>query len=1077
MEDGEVIRRSLDSNSMESATLGRVMSTLLNARPKKLEEAISRFDSAPKTVSMEESLRILHKYLRDGAQNLESLDQIIVPMLEHSLKVKESKHGNQAMVLLNWLFQDELIFQAIAVNLAGIIERKCDKFIELGWCTLVRCLVEYETTMAKHLNNGIRENYYSLLKLLSPCIARLTYIVCNTSTLQDGFELPTRLSIAATDCILALTLAFTKNELIPNSSSRRPKSLSTTLLVTPADAPCSEKKGKSTSISTQGSDVEMNVELWNHLDELIVLVQKLTAWSSVSRWLHAKGLERVLKWLQDIKQNYACIQDEAGILIDKSEVLLLSSCWKYYGWLLHLENHKFSQHYMDFLDQYLSGIQFYADNFTDEHAENKESGIDTVKFFLNCTTLLLGHCNAKQFENALSDYGSQMSRMLISQFHCLDEDVIEAAACIFRAVLFRSNSSLETTSLTRTSNEMNTVLPLLLNLLDERDGIAKAIVILIAEYCSISTDDQCLNGLLRRLASGTVLQRRNAIGVISEIFRITPDLISTQGDVANHLLDRLGDEESAIRAHAFDLIPKLDPLFVLPVLVHHIYFSHGSTQSSCSSSMLAVLRLHAGKFEVVGTLLDCLSKLCQDQDIEEDSDHFGKGKKLDADLVLSLTPKWSTVQSWNMLIEPLIDKMFAEPSNSVIVRFLSYISEHLAEAADLVFHQLLLHTNQQKEREIDASEINDFMFDHLCPLLIIRILPLSVFDNLNSSVLYGGLHNLSVEQDIGGYLLNDSDSVGAYLLNSAIKKTEYEDVRKLAAELCGRLHPQVLFPVIAIQLEHACRTHDTLKIKACLFSICTSLVVRGKDSIWNPSVMRIIGVIESILSWHSLDGEDVLKAQHGCIDCLALLICAELQSPKSFKDRNANRVNLVNNQTNKGGTTSWNSVLNYVIHQLAPNDITSEFSEELKSPSFRLCMANVLISASQKVSDTGKKPLLHRIFPHLFHFLGVTTEPDIRAACIQVLFSLVFHMKSFIFPYSSDLLKIALKYLKEGSQQERIACTHLLASLMASEESIVENIAGGLLEARTLLVSVTSSDPSPEVRQSCKKLLTCLTSS
>ncbi|KAI3923722.1 hypothetical protein MKW98_011352 [Papaver atlanticum] len=32
-----------------------------------------------------------------------------------------------------------------------------------------------------------------------------------------------------------------------------------------------------------------------------------------------------------------------------------------------------------------------------------------------------------------------------------------------------------------------------------------------------------------------------------------------------------------------------------------------------------------------------------------------------------------------------------------------------------------------------------------------------------------------------------------------------------------------------------------------------------------------------VLTWPSLDGNEVSKAQHGCIDCLALMICAELQ--------------------------------------------------------------------------------------------------------------------------------------------------------------------------------------------------------
>lgn len=44
-------------------------------------------------------------------------------------------------------------------------------------------------------------------------------------------------------------------------------------------------------------------------------------------------------------------------------------------------------------------------------------------------------------------------------------------------------------------------------------------------------------------------------------------------------------------------------------------------------------------------------------------------------------------------------------------------------------------------------------------------------------------------------------------------------------------------------------------------------------------------------------------------------------------------------------------------------------------------------------------------------------EPDIKAACIQVLFSVAYHLKSSILSYSNDLLSIALKSLREGSQK------------------------------------------------------------
>lgn len=58
------------------------------------------------------------------------------------------------MILANWLFQDEVLFLALIGNLANIISRKDDHYIVLGWCTLARNLVEYETSMIKLPTNG-----------------------------------------------------------------------------------------------------------------------------------------------------------------------------------------------------------------------------------------------------------------------------------------------------------------------------------------------------------------------------------------------------------------------------------------------------------------------------------------------------------------------------------------------------------------------------------------------------------------------------------------------------------------------------------------------------------------------------------------------------------------------------------------------------------------------------------------------------------------------------------------------------------------------------------------------------------
>ncbi|CAL5430851.1 unnamed protein product [Camellia sinensis] len=1089
MEDEQVLWPSTDSNSnsnsnsMVSATLGRVMSTLLSARPKKLQDAISRLHSPPKRgsfVTLEESLWILHTYVREAAQREESLDEILVPITQHSLKHKESKHGNQAMILFNWLFQDEIIFQALATNLAGIIRRKDDRYIALGWCILVRGLVEYEISMKQFINNGIKDKYRSLLKFFSSCISHLISIVCIGSTLQGGFELPTRLSVAAADCILALTEALTKKDLVSDGSDDRLKPSNPNLSflpITSAPAAFVEKKVKPTSRSPDVlNNMEMKLLLWDHLDELIILVQRLDAWSRKSRSLHAYGLERVLKWLQGTKGHYAHLQTEAGSQMHKTGVLLLSSCWKHYGMLMHLEDYKFYWHYKELVDQYLSGIQFYADNYTEEHAENKESGVETIKFFLNCLSLLLGHLDGKQFENAMSEDGLRISRVLISQLHCADVDVIDGAVCILKAVIFRSNSSLAGSSLTNT-REMDALLPLLLHLLDERDGTARAVVVLIAEYCSISTDNQCLKEVLQRLASGAVLQRRNAIDVISELFHISPDSVYCRQDIANHLLKLLGDEELVIRAQATKLIPMMDPSLLLPALVRLVCSSDEVVHSSASNTFVAVLKYHNKKFEVLCMLLDCLSNICQNPDLPQALGDRGKeGSKLDADRVLKLIPQWSeSVEDWNSLIEPLIDKMFAEPSNAIIVRFLSYISEHLADAVDVVFHRLLLHTRQQNRWENQNYEVDNplklehSLFDRLCPLLIIRLLPLRVFNDLNSSLIYGEL----CKQDTGYFDIHDAESVAGILLNRAFNKFEFEDVRKLSAELCGRIHPQVLFPLIASQLEHAVDARDVLKIKACLFSICTSLVARGRDSLLHPNVLKIRNTIETILLWPSSNGDEVSKAQHGCIDCLALMICTELQALESFRDLTSKNTSLVRMDSSRDAAMR-DSVRSYVIHQLTRDkDCTYEASISM---SFVLCMANVLISACQKIPDSCKRPFAREILPRLIQSVEVMMESEYRAACLQVFFSAVYHLKSTILPYTSDLLRVSLKSLREGSEKEKMAGAKLMASLMASEEAIVNSIAGGLLEAITVLSSLSSSDPSPDVRQVSEKLLACLTS-
>ncbi|TYH89197.1 hypothetical protein ES332_D01G241700v1 [Gossypium tomentosum] len=1088
-----------EPESMVSVTIGRTMATLLAARPKKLHHSISRLspDSSIKSSldSLDYSLWFLHKYVRDAAQRDGNLDEILVPIIQHSLKYKDSKHDNQPMILLNWLFQDEFLFQAVAMNLANIITRKDDRYIAFGWCTLVRGLMEYENVMDQYLFNGIKEKYSALLKMLCTCIPHLSCIARKGSTLQDKFELPSRLSVAAADCLLTLTEGLTKKPML-SSRTKSLKSSESNLPVSLLASNIDERKISTVHKSSEVLNVGMEDLFWDYLQDLIYLVERLLAWSRKSRPLHAKGLEQVLKWLQEILVHYGGLQEEAQIL--KTRALLLSSCWKHYGMLLHLEDKKFNKQYKELLDQYLSGIQYYTNNYVEGHAESKDGGIETRKFFINCLCLLLGRFDGKQLECVLLDYGKQISHVLLSQLHCNDEDVIDGVVHIFKVIIFKTNNSSGST--VTDTNQMDSMVPLLLHLLDERDAAARAVVMLIAEYCSISTDGHCLEEVLKRLDSGNAIKRRNAFDVISELVHISKDSShkahhSTWQVIANHLLGCLEYEEAAIQEQTPNLLPLIDPSFVLPALVHLVCLSEEKARAAASEALFRVLKHHNQKPEVICMMLDSLRNLSQDQADAEAGACIGKGSNFDCNRVLRLIPEWSKTD-WNALIGPLIDKMFAEPSNATIVRFLSCINEQLAEAADVVLSRVVFQMKGQKGIDEDffsrwetktcpsddSMRMQQSLFERLCPLLIVRLLPLRVFNDLNSSVVYGQLRNAPFMHEYGDVSVTGDDSVVAFLVNRAFSRFEFEDVRKLAAELCGRIHPQVLLPLVCSQLEHATESRDILKIIACLFSVCTSLVVRGKESLVHPFILQIWRTIKVILLWPSSDGDQVSKAQHGCIDCLALMICAESQAPESFENCTSWRRNIAGKKGNRGNAITEFCALRNVISQLIndESDISGsklpyENCEPVPVP-FRLCMANVLISACQKISNYGKEPLAKTILPCLIDSVEVETQPEIRAAFIQVMFSAVYHLKLAVLPYSRDLLKLSLKFLGKRSEQERMAAAKLMASLMTSEDPILESISHGLVEARSVLSDIALNDPSFDIQQLCKKLATCVTS-
>ncbi|VVB06054.1 unnamed protein product [Arabis nemorensis] len=182
--------------------------------------------------------------------------------------------------------------------------------------------------------------------LCGDCFILCASLVDDCTQRKDGYEVPSTLSVSAADCLLSITGALAKRDDTvanrPNQStitgSHQPVALiPNTILV--------RRKKKKTSRS-EDSNSETSCILWNHLEDLTRLVQCLFA-----------GLDKVPKWLEELKEHHSGSQKEAGTEISSGGALLFSSCWKHYSVLLHMEDQNFSKISNELLEQYLSGIK------------------------------------------------------------------------------------------------------------------------------------------------------------------------------------------------------------------------------------------------------------------------------------------------------------------------------------------------------------------------------------------------------------------------------------------------------------------------------------------------------------------------------------------------------------------------------------------------------------------------------------------------------------------------------------------------------------------------------------------------
>ncbi|KAG0590274.1 hypothetical protein KC19_1G086500 [Ceratodon purpureus] len=1127
-DEGQLIWEA-SKKSASLPPLGRVLSTIFNVEWRSVEKALSSDGARAQQGSIGRTLTALLEHVESRLSTNASLDQMHIPMLEHAVKSKD--HGNRKKVvgIFRWLFSRTKYGLLLATSLTSMAgSPKVDHRVKLGCCVVIRELVEKEPVLYRSLPNvqtdGELSEPVSPLMCFTKCVHPLIQIVCNESSKQGKQKLPTRLTMAAADCVTVITKGLiSEPPAIPiKTTTEKSEKSEERVLITPISSSSNDNgsdvssSSNESEASTSGRETENALKeqgaraLWDKLDDIILLVIELQEWNEQGRPLHARGLQQVLKRLRFLATYKDSLEIPAGGNIQVG-ISVLAACWRQYSSLILLEDRVLVSNPDPVIEHWCGALQYWTQAAEELHASETRRADEMRGYALTCLALVLGRLDPRRLEEVLKDIEPELLQTLMNQVRGADIEVVDMAMAILRSLLFRSSA---------VTSKMEEIVPVLMDMLDTRDSAARAVVLLVAEFFSLNPTSPELEKVLARLDSEDSSQRRNGLDVLTELVAVitkSTDSVDTplSRTIAVHLFDRLGDDELTNRVEASALFAKLDPSFTLAQLVQLVYSPDARKRSAASSAVEAVLCGHADQSRTITVLLDCLRDLmAETATTDRTAGPKRAGASLDLDRVLSSVSAWaSKVQDWEPLIEVLLDKMYTEASNPVIPRFLSHISDQLADIPNLVFPRIYQRMRDQpiinEEVLTNVSENEDalaeLLFQRLSPMLVLRILPLKAFNYPSTKELYGSLLDDSTSGES-----EDQDRVSTItglLLERMSNVWELDDVRKIASELTGRLLPDAMLPSVTAVLERAARNSNTVTAKACLFTLCTSLMIRGKETLEHPLLAQVRKSLSSIILWSPTslkESKEIAKAQHGCIDCFAAMICAEvgtlgIVSPLPSKPvQGDQKTKKLIEEIPEG---EWRSpergsqesqkrwkILSSVIECVLGNQPFSALSAtlglsedcedaHLAPEVYRVCMANVLISSAQKISASVRPVYAQAVIPPIMNFIQVGSAPKLRAACFQVLFTSIYHLKGLaIVPFAVDLLNLSISTIGgRYSTEERTAGTKVLASLLASEDSVLKEIAPYIEDARRAVATVANMDSSPQLRALCEQLLACMT--
>ncbi|GBG86430.1 hypothetical protein CBR_g41427 [Chara braunii] len=455
---------------------------------------------------------------------------------------------------------------------------------------------------------------------------------------------------------------------------------------------------------------------------------------------------------------------------------------------------------------------------------------------------------------------------------------------------------------------------------------------------------------------------------------------------------------------------------------------------------------------------------------------------------------------------------------------------------------------------------------YLGPLLALGVLPITIFDDMCLRDLYGDLANDlqdhrkicqvlqqqqqqqrkeeamasgSDEANVESWLLgcgvlwnssNEDISIARLLLMRMFSPKEDGVIRKFAAEIFGCLNPRVTLPLLTYHLAHAVRHLSSLRARACLFAICTALMVRGGDALLHPWIGLIQRLTMRILLWPLASGgesgRDPQKEAHAAMDLFAVIIRIEAmvahakaktaqveyahKSEGSPEDPNTKADSTEERRGMQNGVLE--TILDYVTGLSSVPPFTGALTEAVDPPmqvdspptpslrqgsppcsvaaetaealiteesfslDIRRWFVGVVVNACEKAEENSRPMFAARLVPHLLHSIQTCEAAVVREHCLLMVVAAGYNLKAqSLLPFAEDLMDVAMsRMVSRKSSEERMQATRLLGVLLSGEEQILCKILPKLLKARQALQSILEMNPSPMLRDLCEQLLACL---